>query len=930
MSRTTTKTPVPAKPGNLGSVQKSFVGARAVSDEVLLVTSPAGGTAFIAVLEIGGITYDLKSDSEQARLNELYHVILCGLNYDVQLLWRSLPLRLDPYLQRFHPDAPPQFGEGQQAIWGTLAEAHVGFLTHLAQRRTLLNRQVYLVVRYTAEDAVNKNAQRPLLGAKLPKTAEIEQRARQELDLRLSELTRRLELLQLSARRLAGLAELARFYQSCLCPMHAALYPFQEAVLESVDSPHRGMQRASAATETVTCPECQALHPAWASFCRQCGTRLDASLTADSKPAEERAAKKSKGKKEAFEPLGRQTLFTQLADLLAPDVIEVGPDMIRIGDEYHRVLNITGLPRTVAPGWLRSLMELDEPFELCFHLHPQSSAAMDRLFRRKQTVVKANYELAAKHGEVMDAHMRVAHDDLDELSQRVASGEERMFDVVWLVRIWGSTKRELNERTQRIQNVLYSSLLTHRVCSWEQAEALRTCLPHVRKHLQGEGLLLSGEAASTTFPFVAASFFHEQGMLEGITPTGELVVLDPWAVQEGITNANRVVFGPPGQGKSHYVKTSILRQALRYQIEAEDGQLRFQIFVVDPDREYGRMASALGGQIVRLAPGSADCINPFDLPQVRRDKFIGDGMSGDHLADHIQRLHALLEIMLANRQEDGAPGTLTEAEDSILDLALYATYKRAGITRDPSTHGNLAPLMSDLAEVLEQQLGGEDKTELIPRLRRYVDGSLSGLFRGPTTLRVNSPIVVFDSHECETDIQQIIALFLVSNFVWGQTFQSTIPRQLIVDEAASLLQFRSGKRFLEDLVRRARKNYLGVTTITQHPSTFANSTLVANSAMKVLMRPDPVSLDVICEMFKLSEREGQRILRLKIGEGLLIVGDQRMIARFETSELEHILATTNPREIAEWLEKPEHSHLRQVLQRLASGTGIQELASNLS
>jgi hypothetical protein len=937
-----TKTP-PAKPKRLGSVQRNFVGARTVSDDLLVITAPNGGSAYVAVLEVGGITYDLKSDAEQVRLNELYRLILCGLNFDVQLLWRSQPLRLEPYLQRF------QMAEREQpTIWNTLAESHVGFLNQLAGRRTLLTRQAYLVVRFEPADAINKQVQNTLFGGKPPKPAEAMERARQELNLRLAELMRRLEILQLSARRLSGLVELAHFYQSCLQPLAAAQFPLAPEVLESVDLPSRRLSHVPTPVLPVllaVCSTCQATTPTWASYCGNCGTpfsverwtrfllpRADAAQAA---PQGGKGEPQRKGRR-AFtfrrqqrEPPGRRTLFPQLADLLAPDQMEVGPDYIRIGDEYHRVLAITGMPRSVGPGWLRSLMELDEPFELCFHLHPRSSADIDRLFRRKQTVVKANYDLATKHGTVMDAHMLVAHEDLEELSRRVASGEERMFDVVWLLRVWGASKRELNERTGRIQNVLYTSLLAHRRCAYEQAEALRTCLPHGRKHLQDEGLLLSGEATSTTFPFIATSFFHEEGVLEGITPTGELIVLDPWAVQKGITNANRVVFGPPGQGKSHYVKTTIMRQALRYQYQAQDERLRFQIFVVDPDREYGRIAQGLGGQIVRLAPGSADCINPFDLPQVRRDKLIGEGMHGDYLADHVQRLHALLEIMLANRQPDGSPGTLTEAEDSLIDLALYETYKRAGVTRDPSTHHHAAPLLSDLAEVLASQLGGEDKTGLLPRLRRFVDGSLSGLFRGATTLRVDSPIVVFDTHECETDIQQIIALFLVSNFVWGQTFQSTIPRQLIVDEAASLVQYRSGKRFLEDLVRRARKNFLGVTTITQHPSTFANSTIIANSAIKVLMRPDPVTLELISQMFKLSEREGSRILRLKIGEGLLIVGDQRMIVQFETSELEHLLATTNPSEIAEWLEKPGHAHLRTLLSRLAEGSGIQELATSL-
>jgi conjugal transfer ATP-binding protein TraC len=235
--------------------------------------------------------------------------------------------------------------------------------------------------------------------------------------------------------------------------------------------------------------------------------------------------------------------------------------------------------------------------------------------------------------------------------------------------------------------------------------------------------------------------------------------------------------------------------------------------------------------------------------------------------------------------------------------------------------------MRDLVELLESGAAGADKTNLADRLKRFTSGTLSGLFSGPTTLRLDSPLVLFDTHDCETDLFKVLTLFLVSNYVWSQAFQGTIPRQLIVDEAASLVQYPSGKSFLEDLVRRARKNYLGVTTITQHPSTFANSTLIANSAIKVLMRPDPTSLDLIKELFKLSDREAQRIQRLRIGEGLMLVADQRLIVQFITSDLEHILATTNPREIAEWMEKPDHAHLRALLQRLSSDTSsLLELA----
>src|SRR5581483_3387918 len=174
---------------------------------------------------------------------------------------------------------------------------------------------------------------------------------------RLAEITRRLELLQLSVRRLSGVLELARFYQSCLQPIQAARYPLQEAVVAGIDRPTMSAQHTPSASS------------AWPQ-----------ETVSNTKHA----------------PSPRKTLFTQLADLVAPDSIEVASDHLKVGEEYHRLLMVTGLPRTVAPGWLRALMEFDEPFDLCFHIRPQSSIAMDRLFRQKQTLVQANRLLSAK------------------------------------------------------------------------------------------------------------------------------------------------------------------------------------------------------------------------------------------------------------------------------------------------------------------------------------------------------------------------------------------------------------------------------------------------------------------------------------------------------------------------------------------------------
>jgi type IV secretory pathway VirB4 component len=309
------------------------------------------------------------------------------------------------------------------------------------------------------------------------------------------------------------------------------------------------------------------------------------------------------------------------------------------------------------------------------------------------------------------------------------------------------------------------------------------------------------------------------------------------------------------------------------------------------------VAEALEGQVIRLAPGSQHHLNPFDLPPLAADDQ-REPQHGDRLADQLQVLHALLEIMLADRTPEGGQ-TLTSTEKGVLDRALFETYRRVGITSDVRTHQRPAPLLRDLYAVLESGVCGPDPTGLTQRLRRYVSGSLSGLFAGPTNVNVRGEVIVFDVHDLETELRPV-GLFLVSNFVWKESFQSRIPRQLIVDEAATLYQYSSGARFLEDLVRRARKYYLGVTVISQHPLLFRDSSIIANCAVQILLRQDATALDLIGQMFKLSSREIQVVRRLGVGEALLLVGEQRMQVRGVVSPLEHQLATTNPRELAGW------------------------------
>jgi hypothetical protein len=866
-----------------GSVQGSFVQARQVHDHLLCLVD-----GFVNVLAVEGISYDLKSPEEQQLLNEQFQQMLAGLSYPVQIMWRVLPLNLNAYVDQF-TFLPDQ--EEVESIWPLLSSSHAAFLQQLAERRTLLKRTIYLIIRVDGKGKPQSRAQRLFKRKHRLHWQQRLEQARQELDLRSSELMRQLGDMNLFVKRLRGEQELTPFYYSCLTPAKADRFLLPPAVIDALNRPIKAPHLA----RTVVYPA----------------------------PSMEQQDKALVLAREATSAVVPEPVrgFSQLADLVAPAAMTVSPDCLQVEKEYSRTILVHQLPRIVSAGWLKPLADLDEPMEVSFHLDPLSSSAMIQQLRRQSRAYHSSQMIARGKGNDAEPTTKIAGDDVSDLLPRLASGEERMLNVSLLIQVRASSKRVLNERTARIQSVLHTMLLVAHEALFEQEKAFRSCLPHGSNEMTG--MLLDSRSTSTLFPFLSNTLFHPQGILEGVTPQGDPVIIDPWG--EGMANANRIIIGPPGWGKSHGTKTTMIRQILKAVCAQNDQhkrkqtqeQLMLQIITIDPEREYAHKSTLFGGQVIHLAPGSAQRINPFDLPRVEGDPSLVEHR--DRLADHVQKLHTLLEIMLADRTPTGA-GTLKNDEKGLLDRAFYEAYRKVGITADLRTHDRAAPLMRDVYEVLKSGACGQDTTGLTQRLQRFVDGSLAGLFSGPTNVSLDRVMVDFDIKDLETELRPI-GLFLVSNFVWTQSFHSRIPRLLIVDEAATLMAYESGALFLEDLVRRARKHYLGVVVISQHPGIFATSSIPANCATHVLMRQDATTLDLVGQMFRLSSREMQLLRRLPAGEALLLTNEKRLQVRFEASEVEHLLATTDPREIASWRERCTHdTAFAQLLHRLGLDT----------
>jgi type IV secretory pathway VirB4 component len=319
--------------------------------------------------------------------------------------------------------------------------------------------------------------------------------------------------------------------------------------------------------------------------------------------------------------------------------------------------------------------------------------------------------------------------------------------------------------------------------------------------------------------------------------------------------------------------------------------LGVEYYVIDPEDEYRRVCEAVGGQYIRLSGSSAHRINPFDLPPAASGP---DAEDNEPLTERLQSLQGLLGLMLADRGS-----TLSQREKGALDAALLETYRRAGISREPSTHSLPAPVLRDLYAVLRDQ---GDPHGLADRLERYVDGSLGQVFSSQTSVDLNRPFVVFNVRDLDLDLRPL-GVYLIADYIWRQVRHSRRPRMLLIDEAWSLMQHEEGARFLSSMSRQARKYYLGLTTVTQDVEDFLATseghTVLANSSVQLLMRQDSSTIDAVSQTFRLSNGEREFLLSCRKGEGLFFARGNHIAMRVEASPMEHALVTTDPAELVE-------------------------------
>lgn len=568
--------------------------------------------------------------------------------------------------------------------------------------------------------------------------------------------------------------------------------------------------------------------------------------------------------------------MTTLRDLIAPSSLEIHSSHFRLGTKYGRTMYIYGYPRELYTGWLSGLINIDQVLDISMFVYPVETDVVLKNLAKKVTQLEADMSISAEKGRTRDPGREAALQDAEELRDQLQVGAERFFRFGLYVTIYADSLEELGFVQHNLETLFGQQLVYSKVASSQQEQGLNSTIPQMSDQLQIRRNMNTG-AISTSFPFTSADLTQEKGVLYGINMHNNgLVIFDRYSLE----NANMVVFAKSGAGKSFTVKL----EALRSMMTGAD------ILIIDPENEYQKLSDAVGGSYIRLSLSSDTRINPFDLPRV-----IDSDEADDALRANLVTLHGLLRLMLGGASSNNAGVGLSPAEEADLDQGLIDTYARAGITSDPLTHNSQPPTISDLYDTL-LHMGGTGP-QLAQRLRKYTSGTFAGIFSQQSNIDINNNMVVFNIRDLEDELRPV-AMYIVLSHIWNITRTVQKKRMLIVDEAWQLMKYDDSANFLFSLAKRARKYYLGLTTISQDVEDFMGSkmgrAIVSNSSLQLLLKQSSSAVDVLGDVFKLTEEERKRLANFPVGQGLFFAGQNHVHVQIIASQTETNLINTNP------------------------------------
>jgi hypothetical protein len=567
-----------------------------------------------------------------------------------------------------------------------------------------------------------------------------------------------------------------------------------------------------------------------------------------------------------------------LKDIVAPIDLEIDFNHLQMGDYYFKTFFVSSYPRFVGPNWLSPIINFENSLRISTFYYPVDSKIILEKLKKKIGEMEATLYSQMEDRKVMDASLKVKLADAQQLQDSIAEGSEKFFHFAMYITIYASNKELLEKYSKNVTSTLAAMNVTAKQATLLQEPGFISTQPlgldkmHITRNMDTTSL-------ATTFPFVTSELTMDHGIMYGINlHNNSLVVFDRFELE----NANSVIFATSGAGKSYFVKLEAVRSLM----------MGTEVIVIDPEREYEDLSKTVNGSYISFSQDKGNKMNPFELSGVETDD------EEDELRMKLLSLLGFFQVMFQG---------LTNVESSILDRALILTYREKGINFDPRTQSKQPPMLEDLYKVLKG-MAEKEAHGLARRMEKFIIGSGAGVFNESSNFEINNPFTVFSVRDLQDELKPL-AMYLMLDFIWTRIRRDKKRRLLIVDEAWYMMQREDSARFMYSIAKRARKYYLGLTTITQDVADFMSSemgkAIISNSSIQMLMKQSPSAVDKLQAVFNLSDGERNFLLSCERGQGLFFAGSNHVGIHVISSQAEHEIITSDPRDLEAMRKKEE-------------------------
>lgn len=560
-------------------------------------------------------------------------------------------------------------------------------------------------------------------------------------------------------------------------------------------------------------------------------------------------------------------------DVIAPMSLDFkDPSFIKIDDKYVRVLALKSIPSQLVSTIMEELSHISANtiISATYEMQPQDKAAgfaSANVTNVGSEVVAAqkNLSKAGASPDLISPRLQIARDDAKEMLDSITNGDNSLFHVTLTAVIYADTKEDLELYTEQIRVRAKEHLCVLDICRYKQEQGFNTAIPLALNFLNMHKVLTTYSAAAIQ-PFSTQELQIKNGYYYGLNQQSKNIIVynRGWA-----DNQNGVILGSPGKGKSFAAKMEMYQAFLNNSTT--------QIFIIDPEREYVKLAQELGGTVFSIAAGSEAHLNPLDL-DITKDK----DDPGDPFSEKVDFVISIVESMLGGRAQ--LNGYLKSIIDNTLQN-LYAEYLQKLSKTGKKIDTEECPTLKDFYQALKSRKEAEAKN-LADSIQIYCTGT-QDLFAHKTNVDTNNRIIVYDTKNMGANLQEL-GMQICLNDIWNRMVankKKNIRTYFYVDEFYLLLRQPSSAAYLEMVWKRARK-WMGTPTgITQNVADLLNAkegeTILATSDFALILGQSFQDRMALAKIYNLSEEQQEYIDKVSTSAGEGIIYTSRSVVPFE-------------------------------------------------